>query len=256
MTLLEVRNLSVSIAGIKACRELGLGIAEADRWAVLGRNGIGKTTLLKTLAGLHRQDGGSILLDGKPIETQNRRQLARRIGVLFQEQTTIFPGTVLETALIGRHPHLGSWGWEQHEDIERARCALATVGLGGFEERSIATLSGGERQRLAIATLLAQDPALSLLDEPSNHLDPYHQVHVMETLCRRVRPGTGRAMVVVLHDVNLAVRFCSHALLLYGVGAVEYGPAGEVLTPENLQRLYGHPVIGATTEHGRFYYPA
>jgi len=256
MCLLATRNLSVSIAGITVCRGLDLEIGAADRWAILGRNGTGKTTLLKTLAGLHAPDAGTLAFDGVAQDQIPRRKLAQRLGVLFQDQAPLFPGTVLETALIGRHPWLDKWRWEGPEDIGIARAALAAVDLDGFEHRTLATLSGGERQRLGIATLLAQDPALCLLDEPTNHLDPYHQIQIMELLCRTTAPTGRHAVVMVLHDVNLAARYCDHALLLYGDGATEYGATRKVLSTGNLERLYGHPVISVETEYGEFYYPA
>ncbi len=256
MCLLATRNLTVSIAGITVCRGLGLEIGTAGRWAILGRNGIGKTTLLKTLAGLHAPDAGVVAFDGVAQNQVPRRDLAQRLGVLFQDQTSLFPGTVLETALIGRHPWLDKWRWEGPEDIGIARAALAAVGLDGFDHRMLTTLSGGERQRLGIATLLAQDPALYLLDEPTNHLDPFHQIHIMELLCRATAQERKRAVIMVLHDVNLAARYCDHVLLLYGDGAAEHGTTREVLNTGNLERLYNHPVIAVGTEYGDFYYPA
>ncbi len=256
MNLLSVRGLEVSIAGITVCRGLELDVSARGRWAILGRNGVGKTTLLKTLAGLHAPDAGRIEIDGDPPDRQPRRRLAQRLGVLFQEHTTLFPGTVLETALIGRHPWIEAWRGEGLEDLARARSALDAVDLGGFAQRTLTTLSGGERQRLAIATLLAQDPALCLLDEPTNHLDPYHQIRVMELLCRMAGGEVPRAVVMVLHDVNLAVRFCDHALLLFGDGAAAHGAAREVLNAPNLERLYGHPVNAIRTHYGEYFYPA
>lgn len=259
MALLATRQLDVSIAGIKVCRGLALEVGAGQRWAILGRNGVGKTTLLKTLAGLHVPDAGTVLVEDAPVEEQPKRRLAQRIGVQFQDAPVLFPGTVLETALIGRHPWLDPWRWEGEEDIRIARAALAAVGLDGFEDRALTTLSGGERQRLAIATLLAQDPALYLLDEPTNHLDPYHQIQAMELLCRQNGDNDwsrAAAVVMVLHDVNLAVRFCDHVLLLYGDGVADCGATKEILNPDSLERLYHHPVIVVGTGFGDFYYPA
>ena len=255
MKLLHLQALSVSIAGIAVCRDLDLAVPAGSRWAILGRNGVGKTTLLKAIAGLHAPDAGLVLLEEWPLDAWPRRRAAQKIGVLFQDQTTLFPGTVLETVLIGRHPYLDNWRWEGEDDVALARAALAEVGLAGTEERSLATLSGGERQRLAVATLLCQEPSVYLLDEPSNHLDPHHQVEVMETVRRRVAGGTEHAAVMVLHDVNLAARYCDYALLLYGDGVTEHGPAKQVLNAENLGRLYGHPMVGVGTERGEFYFP-
>lgn len=252
--LLTTRGLDISIAGTGVCRGLDLQIDRGSRWAVLGRNGCGKTTLLKTLAGLHPRDAGAITLAGKSLEEVPRAQLARILGILFQEQDSLFPGNVLEAALIGRHPYLAAWRRESGEDFERARAALAQVGLAGKESRVLSTLSGGERQRLAIATLLTQDPALCLLDEPSTHLDLYHQIHILRILRDSTRGGE-KALVMVLHDINLAARYCDHALLLFGPEAQVHGPIGDVLTEENLSRLYGHPMRRLDTEQGGIFSP-
>lgn len=253
--LLVTRDLDVSIAGTGICRGLDLRIERGSRWAVLGRNGCGKTTLLKTLAGLYPRDTGEILLAGEVLEKIPRTRLARTLGILFQEQETLFPGTALEATLIGRHPYLAPWRREREEDIEHARTALAQVGLAGKESRILSTLSGGERQRLAIATLLTQDPALYLLDEPSSHLDLYHQIHILRILRDSTRGGA-KSLVMVLHDVNLAARFCDHALLLFDPEHLAHGPIREVLTEENLSRLYGHPMRRLETEQGEIFSPA
>lgn len=255
MGLLTSRELGVSISDIRICRNLALEVAPGSRWAILGRNGVGKSTLLKTLAGLHAADHGGISIDGAPLGEQPLRRLAQRIGVLFQDQVSLFPGTVLETALIGRHPWLDRLSQEGPDDIGIATAALEAVGLAGFERRSLSTLSGGELQRLSIATLLTQDPALYLLDEPSNHLDPHHQIHIMELLCRRIAAADDRALIMVLHDVNLAVRFCDHALLLFGNGEATQGESRDILTAHNLERLYGHPMQAVETVHGTYFYP-
>ena len=166
MALLTTKRLSVSIAGKWICRDLDMRIDEGQRWAVLGPNGSGKTTLLHTLAGLRMTQGGEIMLQDRSLNNWHPRDRARLIGTLLQHYDDPFPSTVLETALIGRHPYLERWQWEGHNDIQRARRALQMMDLQGFEARHIATLSGGERRRLAIATLLTQDPSLFLLDEP------------------------------------------------------------------------------------------
>jgi iron complex transport system ATP-binding protein len=253
-TLLTTRNLAVSIADVRICRNLDITIEIGSRWAILGRNGCGKTTLLKTLAGLHAQDSGEIILNGEALGGISRAQLARARGILLQEHASLFPGTVLDAALIGRHPYLSQWRWEDAEDIACARSALEQVGLAGKEARDLSTLSGGEQQRLAIAALLTQDPTLYLLDEPSTHLDLYHQIHILRLLCELSRTA-GKALIMVLHDVNLAARFCDHALLLFGADALTYGTTAEVLTEENLERLYGFPIARLQTEQGNIFSP-
>ncbi len=255
MELLSTKHLSVAVAGKWLCRDLDLCIESGQRWAVLGPNGSGKTTLLHSLAGLRPAQGGEILFKGRPLHGWPPRERARSLGILLQHLDDPFPSTVLETALIGRHPHLERWQWESGDDQQQARQALQRMDLAGFEGRAVATLSGGERRRLAIATLLTQDPQLLLLDEPTNHLDLYHQVHVLQ-LFARLAADRQRALAMVLHDVTSAVRYCDHALLLFGTGETLSGRITEVITEENLARLYGHPIRRLAGPDGEVWAPA
>ncbi len=240
-TVLETTALDVQIVGLTVCRNLTFSIRRPQCWAILGKNGAGKTTLLHTLAGLRPYDHGSIRLLGKDIDQWPRRDIARHIGVTFQDCDDRFPSTVLESALVGRHPFLKPWQWENDDDRSIARAALRAVGLAGLDHRIVSTLSGGERRRLAIATALTQDPDLYLLDEPTNHLDVHHQIAVLDTITRRVREQ-GKSAMMILHDANLASRYCDHVLLLYGDGRHECGPVSTTLTEANLASVYGHPI--------------
>jgi iron complex transport system ATP-binding protein len=240
-TLLEARALAVEIAAKTVCAGLELRVVPGERWAVLGVNGVGKTTLLRTLAGLRAPGAGEIVLDGRPLAALSGRERARRRGMLFQSEHDEFEARVLEAVLAGRHPHVTSWAWESAADIAAARTALERVALAGFDERRLGSLSGGERRRVAIAALLAQDPALLLLDEPTSHLDLHHQVAILDLLTASASHHA-KAIVMSLHDVNLAARYCTHALLLFGGGRTEQGPVPAVLEPATLSRLYAHPV--------------
>ena len=208
--LLAVHKLAVTIAGINVCEELDFSVARGECWAILGRNGAGKTTLLHTLAGLRAPAAGSIHIDSHPLASLTARELARMRGLLPQDDFDTFPATVLETALIGRHPHLSRWQWEGPADVSIARAALAAVDIDDAEARDVRTLSGGERRRVALATLLAQQPRIFLLDEPSSHLDLSHQVALLDRLVQLARTEE-RALIMALHDVNLATRCCSTA---------------------------------------------
>jgi iron complex transport system ATP-binding protein len=241
VSLLFADALSAQVGGMQVCRGLTFTLRAGERWALLGRNGIGKTTLLHVLAGLHPPHSGTVYLQGTPMQRLSRRQIARRLGLLPQDSLDALPATVLETALIGRHPHLPAWQWESQDDIARTREALAQVELEAMAERSIDSLSGGERRRLAIATLLAQAPRLYLLDEPTNHLDLRYQVGLLDLLARRAA-ADGGALLMSLHDLNLAARFATHALLLLGGGDALAGPVEDLLVPEVLSRVYRHPV--------------
>ena len=237
--LIETRQLVVEVGGRCVVNHLDLAVAAGERVAILGRNGAGKSTLLSTLAGLRKPAAGAVLLDGEDCLLMPPRQAALRRAWLGQFQTDPFGSTVLETALTGRHPHLGRWDWESTRDAELARNALQAVGLAGMEKRQIHTLSGGERQRLAIATLLTQAAPLYLLDEPLSHLDLNHQMAVLELFASAAR-DCGAGLIMVLHDPALAHRFCDRALLLYGDGRTESGAVDAILTAKTLSELYGY----------------
>lgn len=237
--LLETRDLEVAIGSVLVCRGLHLSLQEGERLAILGRNGVGKTTLLHTLAGLRPARLGNVTLCGTAYCRLSPRAQALRRGVLAQTQSDAFASSVLDTALVGRHPHLGRWDWESPEDERIARAALAQLGLDHLSERQVHTLSGGERQRLAIAVLLVQQPRLFLLDEPLAHLDLNHQIAVLDLFADRARREHA-GVVMVLHDVNLAARYCNRVLLLLGGGETTIGTSDEVLRTDTLSRLYGH----------------
>lgn len=239
--LLETHSLTASIGGKAVCRNLDLQLRPGSVLGVLGPNGVGKTTLLHTLAGLRPVDSGRIEIEGTPLTAQPRRWVAQRLGLLMQQYHDPFPATVLETVLIGRHPHMDFWRWESHADVAVARRALKTVGLEGFEQRAQHTLSGGERRRLAIATILAQAPAIYLLDEPANHLDLKHQIELLGVFGELAR-SERRAVMMSLHDINIAARYCDRVLLMFGAGETLAGPVETTLTEDNLSRLYGTPV--------------
>ncbi|MDR1934914.1 MAG: ABC transporter ATP-binding protein [Candidatus Accumulibacter sp.] len=239
--LLETRRLDVGIGARVFCRELDLELRAGERLAILGRNGAGKSTLLTVLAGLRAPLAGEVRLKGAGYAALAPRQAALARGWLPQARNDAFASTVLETALVGRHPHVDRWGWESKQDAQLVRQALAAVGLADFERRDILTLSGGERQRLAIATLLVQQPELFLLDEPVAYLDLKHQIAMLALFADAAREH-GAAVAMVLHEPALAWRFCDRVLLVYGDGRCECGPAAEMLNAERLSALYDYPL--------------
>jgi len=253
--LLQTTALDVSVGGRVVCNGLNLSLRPGESWAVLGRNGTGKTTLLHTLAGLRHPESGEIRLAGTPIDQLPRRAVAQQLGLLTQESADLFPTRVLDTVLIGRHPHLPPLAWEGGAELAIATEVLAKVGLSGMEARDVRTLSGGERRRLSIATLLLQAPRVALLDEPANHLDVAHLVGLLGMLRERVKSDAGTQMMV-LHDVNLALRYCDHALLLFGDGSTTSGPVDKVINADTLQHLYGHPLAAVVGPHGRAWLPS
>jgi iron complex transport system ATP-binding protein len=238
--IFSCNDLTVEVAGRTLVAGLNLQVARGELIAVLGQNGSGKSLTLHTLAGLRPAYSGSISLLDNDVANSKRQELAKHLALLPQHVDDIFPATVIDTALIGRHPHIGRMSWESSEDIDVARAALASVDLDDLAARDVLTLSGGERRRLAIAQVLTQAPDLYLLDEPTNHLDPQHQLDALRLF--RERADNGAAVIASLHDVNLAVRFADRCLLLYGDGRWDLGTTAEILGSDRLSELYSTPM--------------
>jgi len=230
------RDLNITVPGRILIESLGFAAGPAEFIAILGPNGVGKTLALHTLAGLRRAQTGDISLCGLELRELSRQQIALQLALLPQHVEDIFPATVFETVMIGRHPHIGRLRWETTTDREIANLALAQVDLAAFTDRDVLTLSGGERQRLAVAQVLAQAPGIYLLDEPTNHLDPQHQLDVLKIFRREA--DEGKTVVASLHDVNLAARFADRCLLLFGNGHWEIGDSTAILTRDRLSALY------------------
>jgi iron complex transport system ATP-binding protein len=233
-------DLTVTVPGRELVLNLALCLKRGEFLAVLGQNGSGKSLTLHTLAGLRPAASGEVTLFDQPVVTTRRKAIARQLALLPQDTEDIFPATVMETVLIGRHPYIERFHWESGDDRQRACDALRSVDLHTMAERDLATLSGGERRRVAIAQILAQEPDVYLLDEPTNHLDPQHQLAVLQLFRRS--SGSGKTVVASLHDVNLAVRFADRCLLLHGDGRWQLGPTDSILNSANLSALYGIPV--------------
>ncbi|MDH3355169.1 MAG: ABC transporter ATP-binding protein, partial [Chromatiales bacterium] len=222
-------------------------------WSVLGPNGSGKSTLLRTLAHLQLPAAGEVHLDHKEIGTVTRMAIAKKIGVLFQEIQDPFPITLFEQVLGGRYPHLSRWSKESAVDFELVNEAINTMGLEALSSHLTHHLSGGERQRTAFATLLAQRPDLYLLDEPLNHLDLPYQIKLLEEICSLSQQK--KTILMVLHDPNIALRWSTHTLLLYGDGRWLAGASEEILNTKNLSELYHYPLIELNSAKGRYYIP-
>ncbi len=255
MSVLGCTGLNVRIGALRIVSDFNIEIRPGEFWGLLGPNGIGKTTLLKCLAGLDEPAGGCVLLESRALNELPRKMLARHIGMLQQHTVYVFDSSVLQTALTGRHPHLGYWEREGAADFEKAHDALRAVGLDTFSARSVTGLSGGEARRLAFAALLVQEPEIMLLDEPTNHLDLKHQVEIMGMVGDRVRSGT-HAAFAALHDINLAARYCTHVVMLFGDGEWCAGPALDMLHENNLAKLYHCPVERLESDSGPRFHPA
>lgn len=238
---LTAEGLTLGFPGRVVCRGLSFAISPGQCWAVLGNNGSGKTTLMHVLAGVRRPLAGTVRVDDSPLTNLAAAARARHIGLLLQEESTEFWGSVLDYVSLGRYPHRRSLLGYDPEAERLARSHLERMDLGPLASQALGNLSGGERQRARLALVLTQDPTLYLLDEPLQHLDLRHQMQALDCFTGLAR-GASRAVVMVLHDPGVAHHRCDHAILLYEAEVPLVGPAERVLTPDNLERLYGVPV--------------
>ncbi|GAB3429419.1 ABC transporter ATP-binding protein [Actinophytocola sediminis] len=225
--------------------EVQLTVEPGQVVGLIGPNGSGKTTLLRTLYAALSPRAGLVTLDETPIGELRARELARRLSVVAQEGAGELPLTVADIVLLGRAPHLTTFQRPGGEDHRIAAAALARVGVRQLADRVFAGLSGGEKQRVLIARALAQQADHLLLDEPTNHLDIRYQHEVLH-LVRHL----GVTTVVVLHDLNLAARYCDELVLLDAGRVAATGTPDEVLTPAVLEPVYGIGVQRIATDDG------
>lgn len=253
---IEINDLSLSIGGKKICSSLNITFERGESWAVLGVNGVGKSTLLHQIIDINDTKAKEIVIDGKTLRDYSgqRKQLAQTVGILLQDYEYNFPCTVLEAVLIGRHPYMTKWQWEDEGDVLIAEDALKKTGLYELKDRIIDSLSGGEKRRLNLATLLVQSPDFLLLDEPTNHLDLNAQVMILDLIKQQVQQHN-RSAVMVIHDANLANRFCENVLLLFGDGEWAAGKTKDLINVETLERLYGCSIQTYTNNDQTVYLP-
>ncbi|MCW7539639.1 ABC transporter ATP-binding protein [Aquabacterium sp. A7-Y] len=254
--LLSTENLQVR-AGVRTLvAGLDWQVKRAERWALLGVNGCGKTTLLRSVAGLLPAAGGSVRYEGQPLQRLSTRELARRRAWCPQQHHDVFAMNVLDVVLAGRQPYAGRLGWLAPGDRELALDCLARCDALQLAGQDVRCLSGGERQRVALAAALAQDTALLLLDEPTAHLDVSHQLALTGLLAGL----SDRAIVMSLHDVNLAQRCCTHALLCLQPASGQprwvAGPLEQVLSEQHLEQAYGCRMLPVTLDSRTYYLPA
>jgi iron complex transport system ATP-binding protein len=235
--LLAVDRVSLGYGGRTVLAGVSFSVRAGELIALCGPNGAGKSTLLRVLVGLHAVTSGSVALGGAALVALDRRQVARRAALLPQDTPGELPLSVRETVALGRLPHLGRFQPETDADVAAVAAALQATDVADLAERPVAELSGGERQRVHLARALAQQAPLLLLDEPIAGLDLAHQLRALELL--RDTAGAGRAVLVAVHDLTLAARFCDRMLLVAGGELRADAAPAEVLTADNLSRCFG-----------------
>jgi iron complex transport system ATP-binding protein len=245
--MIRTVHLDLNVGERSLVRQLDWSARPGECWSIIGRNGAGKSTLLRTLAGLRAPSNGAVLVGDRALDAWAPEDLARERALLAQSRHDAFAYSVIDTVLSARHPYHGSRYWEGSDDHRAAIRALEAMEVLDLAARDVRTLSGGERQRVAIAALLAQETPLLLLDEPANALDLAHQVSVMALLAKLCREEK-KTVVMVGHDLNLAYRISTHALLLMGDGRWHAGAVADTMQAGILGEVLGHPID--MFEHG------
>lgn len=238
MKALSVKNLEVSYTREPIIKKISFRVERGDFFVIIGPNGTGKTTLLKSIAGVVPHYDGAIHVLGGNLNKYSARDLAKVVAVVPQQMASDFPFTVHETVLMGRSPHLGLLGIEGRIDYDLAAQAMEFTDITHLTDRRLNQLSGGERQRVAIGRAICQQPQIILLDEPTASLDPAHQIRIMD-LMERLRLEQNITVVMVSHDLNLAAMYGNRLLLLKDGRVAAQGAAAEVLTERNLSENYG-----------------
>ena len=231
---LSADRVSVRFGQRTALSEANLAVGHGTVTGLIGPNGSGKTTLLRTLYRSLRPDTGTVQLDGRPIDELRAREVARQVAVVVQEPPSEITLTVAEMVLLGRAPHRTMWEPYTIDDHRTAAHLLSLVGLRDRADDPYPDLSGGERQRVLLARALAQGAQHLLLDEPTNHLDIRYQHEILALV--RTLPAS---IIVVLHDLNLAARYCDRLVLLDQGCVVADGPPHAILEPALIEQVYG-----------------
>ncbi|UCM91548.1 ABC transporter ATP-binding protein [Streptomyces marincola] len=231
---IEFDAVSWATGGRTILREVTARVEPGETVGLIGPNGSGKSTLLRCAAGLRTPSAGAVRYGGQDIAGWSARRIARHVGFVEQAAEAGSDLRVAEVVALGRTPFRDRWRGLSPADHAIVDAALARMDLSGLRSRAWRTLSGGERQRAHLARALAQRPWALLLDEPTNHLDIRHQLDLLDLLA-----ATDRTVLVALHDLSLAARFCDRLLLLHGGRLAAIGTPREVLTPQRLRDVFG-----------------
>lgn len=223
-------------------QDVALEVGPGDLVAVLGPNGSGKSTLLRVADGLARPQRGAVRIKGRPVERYARRALAREVAMVPQENHFSFSFSVLEVVLMGRFPHMGSFGFEGEKDMDVALKALSATRTLHLSHRPINELSGGEKGRVLLARALAQEPSVILLDEPTAFLDLKYKKEIFD-LVSSLTGKEGLGAVVVTHDIDLAARYCNRVVMLKEGRLYAAGSPSQVVTASNVEEVYGCKVV-------------
>jgi len=237
-SILKTQAINFSYDQDTVLHSISMNVSPGEFIGVIGPNGSGKSTLLKLLGGVLKPDSGQLYLKGKNYLDYQQKQLAQSITWVPQEHPTVFPFKVSEIVLMGRHPYLSAFTFEGEEDIEIAHSAMALTQTLQFSQRNFNEISGGEKQRVVIAGAITQEPELMILDEPTSALDIKYQIQILNIL-KQLNEDKNMTVILAMHDLHLAAKFCNRLILLEGGKIFKDGKAKEVLQKEHIEKVYG-----------------
>lgn len=249
---LYTKNIKFSYGNKEVLKGIDLNVKKGEVVSIVGPNGSGKSTLLKCIQGILKPKDGAVYVNDKETSTMALGDLAKTLGYVPQSSVEVFTQTVFETVLMGRKPHL-TWGVRK-KDLEIVEDILTYMGLEDISQCYLNELSGGQKQKALIARALAQEPEVILLDEPTNNLDIKHQLEVLQII-KSISEQRGSSFIMVIHDLNLAARFSDRLVLLNEGEIFSEGNAEEVLTEENIKKVYEVESIIQNTHIGRCILP-
>lgn len=238
MVRLMTSKLDIAYEDRLIVEDLSVQIPQGQITALVGANGSGKSTILKTMARIMQPKSGAVLLDGKSIHKQSTREIAKQLAILPQNPTAPEGLTVTELVSYGRFPYQKGFGSMKAEDKAMVEWAIEATGMVDFYDRPIDQLSGGQRQRAWIAMALAQDTDILFLDEPTTFLDMAHQLEVLQLL-EKLNADSQRTIVMVVHDLNHASRYAHHMIAIKNGKAVAEGTPVEVVSCDVLRNVFG-----------------
>jgi iron complex transport system ATP-binding protein len=235
---LRINNIACRYESVNVLENINFSAKGGDFIGVIGPNASGKSTLLKSISKVLKPHTGVVLLNERDVHTLKSAEIAKNLAVVPQESMISFAFTALDVVLMGRTPHLNRFEMEGTKDLAIAKKAMELTNAWHLRERPIDTLSGGEKQRIIIARALAQEPKVLLLDEPTHHLDINHQIEILD-LIKRLNKEQRIVVIAVFHDLNIASHYCDRLILLYKRRIFATGGARDVLTRENIEKVYG-----------------
>ncbi len=253
--VLEISNLSIGYSGRNGedtviARDLNFSLAQGEFVSIVGANGIGKSTLLRTLAGVQRRLSGQVRITGKSINSLTPQELASSLSIVLTEPLPTRNLTVRELISLGRQPYTNWLGTLTEEDTDAVALSIRNTGLEALENRKCYELSDGQLQKVLIARALAQDTPIMMLDEPTTHLDLYHKVQVLKTM-KGIAREFGKTVIYTTHEIDLAIHLCDQMLILDKSGH-HFGPPCRHIENQSFQNLFPSDLIDFDPGTGTF----